>query len=157
MQDPITICFVTAAGITGHVITVVLFLMITSSLEFIRRSYFEMFWYTHQLFIVFLVGLAAHQSQWVGSAVPRMHIMVTGSVILYRMLLPLQVNSPDRPAGAVNPHDPMLCSQINTSNNTGLDFQPNPNSGEINLTTSTASGILCPAAIFRPAPPLVGP
>ena len=61
--DPITICFVTAAGITGHVITVALFLMVTSSLEFIRRSYFEVFWYTHQLFIVFLLGLAAHQAQ----------------------------------------------------------------------------------------------
>ena len=63
MQDPITICFVTAAGITGHIITVVLFLMITSSLEFIRRSYFEVFWYTHHLFIFFLGGLAAHQAQ----------------------------------------------------------------------------------------------
>ena len=36
VQDPITICFVTAAGITGHIITIVLFLMVTSSLEFIR-------------------------------------------------------------------------------------------------------------------------
>jgi len=34
--DPLTICFVTAAGITGHIISVVLFLMVTSSLEFIR-------------------------------------------------------------------------------------------------------------------------
>ena len=38
-QDPITICFVTAAGITGHIITIVLFLMVTSSLEFIRYMY----------------------------------------------------------------------------------------------------------------------
>ena len=35
-QDPVTICFVTAAGITGHIITVALFLIITSSVEFIR-------------------------------------------------------------------------------------------------------------------------
>ena len=63
VQDAITACFVSAAGVTGHVITVALFLMITSSVEFIRRSYFEVFWYTHQLFIVFLLGLAAHQSQ----------------------------------------------------------------------------------------------
>ena len=62
-QDPITVCFITAAGVTGHVITVALFLMVTSSLEFIRRSYFEVFWYTHHLFIVFLLGLAFHQFQ----------------------------------------------------------------------------------------------
>ena len=35
-QDPLAACFVTAAGITGHIITLVLFLMMTSSIEFIR-------------------------------------------------------------------------------------------------------------------------
>eukprot|EP00731_Ephydatia_muelleri_P038955 Em1007g1a len=32
--DPIAVCLVTVAGLTGHVITVALFLMVTSSLEF---------------------------------------------------------------------------------------------------------------------------
>ena len=36
-QDPITACFVTAAGVTGHVISVALFLMVTSSLERLRH------------------------------------------------------------------------------------------------------------------------
>ena len=84
-NDPIIL---SVAGVTGHIITIALFLMITSSLEFIRykimpkhlkfrqklfmdgknehsvtiafvlffrRSYFEVFWYTHHLFLVFLV------------------------------------------------------------------------------------------------------
>lgn len=92
--DPITICFATAAGITGHVITVALFLMITSSFEFIRRSYFEVFWYTHQLFIVFLLGLAFHQ---------------------FERLLPVQSNSPDRVADSVA-HDPELCGILRDYN-----------------------------------------
>ncbi|KAM4697068.1 NADPH oxidase 1 [Rhinophrynus dorsalis] len=52
--------FTTIAGVTGVVITLALILMITSSTEFIRRCYFEVFWYTHHLFIIFFVGLLIH-------------------------------------------------------------------------------------------------
>jgi NADPH oxidase len=31
-------------------------------LEAVRRKYFEMFWYTHHLFIVFFGGLLMHGS-----------------------------------------------------------------------------------------------
>ena len=74
---------------------VTLFLMVTSSFEFIRwtiylwlcvyvdvcacvcikywykchfntrRSFFEVFWYTHHLFVIFMLALAFHQYQWV--------------------------------------------------------------------------------------------
>ncbi|XP_056397254.1 NADPH oxidase 1 isoform X1 [Hyla sarda] len=54
------ICFTTIAGVTGVVITLALILMITSSTEFIRRCYFEVFWYTHHLFIIFFAGLLIH-------------------------------------------------------------------------------------------------
>jgi hypothetical protein len=49
-------------GITGILITVPLILMVTSAVEQIRRSYFELFWYTHHLFIVFYVALCLHGS-----------------------------------------------------------------------------------------------
>ena len=51
------------AGITGVVITLCLILIITSSTKTIRRSYFEVFWYTHHLFVIFFIGLAIHGVQ----------------------------------------------------------------------------------------------
>ncbi|XP_056328102.1 NADPH oxidase 1 [Danio aesculapii] len=57
---PMIFVFTSIAGLTGVVITLALILMITSSMEVIRRSYFEVFWYTHHLFIVFFAGLVFH-------------------------------------------------------------------------------------------------
>ncbi|XP_026878391.2 NADPH oxidase 1 [Electrophorus electricus] len=57
---PTLFAFTTIAGLTGVVITLALILMITSSMEVIRRSYFEVFWYTHHLFIIFFAGLVFH-------------------------------------------------------------------------------------------------
>uniref|UniRef100_A0A3B3IDP9 NADPH oxidase 1 n=1 Tax=Oryzias latipes TaxID=8090 RepID=A0A3B3IDP9_ORYLA len=59
-QKPIKFAFTSIAGLTGVVITLSLILIITSSMEVIRRSYFEVFWYIHHLFIVFFVGLVFH-------------------------------------------------------------------------------------------------
>lgn len=59
-QIPTYFVFTTIAGITGIIITLSLILIITSSMEVIRRSYFEVFWYTHHLFIVFFAGLVIH-------------------------------------------------------------------------------------------------
>uniref|UniRef100_A0A8D0GXA6 NADPH oxidase 3 n=1 Tax=Sphenodon punctatus TaxID=8508 RepID=A0A8D0GXA6_SPHPU len=50
----------TIAGVTGVVITVALILIMTSSTEIIRRSFYELFWYTHHVFIVFFIGLVIH-------------------------------------------------------------------------------------------------
>ncbi|XP_076826428.1 NADPH oxidase 2 isoform X2 [Brachyhypopomus gauderio] len=58
--SPTIVMFTTAAGLTGVVITLALILMITSSMEVIRRSYFEVFWFTHHLFIIFFIGLVLH-------------------------------------------------------------------------------------------------
>ncbi|CAL8291031.1 unnamed protein product [Lota lota] len=58
--NPTIITFTTIAGLTGVVITLALILIITSSMEVIRRSYFEVFWYTHHLFVVFFIGLVFH-------------------------------------------------------------------------------------------------
>uniref|UniRef100_A0A4W5PH26 NADPH oxidase 1 n=1 Tax=Hucho hucho TaxID=62062 RepID=A0A4W5PH26_9TELE len=57
---PTLLVFTSVAGITGVIITLSLILMITSSMEVIRRSYFEVFWFTHHLFIVFFAGLVIH-------------------------------------------------------------------------------------------------
>ncbi|NXR41127.1 NOX1 oxidase, partial [Zosterops hypoxanthus] len=45
------VAFTTIPGLTGVIITLALILMVTSSTEFIRRNYFELFWYTHHLFL----------------------------------------------------------------------------------------------------------
>uniref|UniRef100_A0A3P8UTD4 NADPH oxidase 1 n=1 Tax=Cynoglossus semilaevis TaxID=244447 RepID=A0A3P8UTD4_CYNSE len=57
---PTYFVFTTIAGLTGVVITLALILIITSSMEVIRRNYFEVFWYTHHLFIIFFAGLVFH-------------------------------------------------------------------------------------------------
>ncbi|XP_065585545.1 NADPH oxidase 1 isoform X1 [Cyrtonyx montezumae] len=54
------VAFTTIPGLTGVIITLALILMVTSSTEFIRRNYFEVFWYTHHLFIVYFIGLVIH-------------------------------------------------------------------------------------------------
>ncbi|XP_069026921.1 NADPH oxidase 1 [Embiotoca jacksoni] len=59
-QIPTFLVFTTIAGLTGVIITLALILIITSSMEVIRRSYFEVFWYTHHLFIIFFAGLVFH-------------------------------------------------------------------------------------------------
>ena len=59
-QTPTLLVFTSVAGITGVIITLSLILIITSSMEVIRRSYFEVFWFTHHLFIVFFAGLVIH-------------------------------------------------------------------------------------------------
>ncbi|KFR11897.1 NADPH oxidase 3 [Opisthocomus hoazin] len=50
----------TIAGVTGVMITVALILIMTSSTELVRRSCYEVFWYTHHLFVVFFIGLIIH-------------------------------------------------------------------------------------------------
>ncbi|XP_034533496.1 cytochrome b-245 heavy chain [Notolabrus celidotus] len=58
--NPTIVMFTTIAGLTGVAITLALILIITSSMEIIRRSYFEVFWYTHHLFVIFFIGLVFH-------------------------------------------------------------------------------------------------
>lgn len=58
--DPVVELLQTVAGITGVIITLSLIVMVSSSTEFVRRSYFEVFWFTHHLFVVFFIGLFLH-------------------------------------------------------------------------------------------------
>ena len=81
--DGVLLNYNTYAGVTGHIIWLVLFLMASSSVEVIRRSFFEIFWYTHHLFIFYFIALGIHQ---------------------YQRILPFQSN--------VAAHNPLNCSQF---------------------------------------------
>ncbi|XP_065056844.1 cytochrome b-245 heavy chain-like [Rhopilema esculentum] len=61
--DSVTEAIQTVAGVSGVIITMCLIIMVSSSTELIRRSYFEVFWFTHHLFIVFFIGLIIHGVQ----------------------------------------------------------------------------------------------
>jgi len=54
------VLFTSVPGGTGIGITCSLILMVTTASPQIRRSYFELFWYTHHLFVVFYVCLGLH-------------------------------------------------------------------------------------------------
>uniref|UniRef100_A0A6Q2XHZ8 FAD-binding FR-type domain-containing protein n=1 Tax=Esox lucius TaxID=8010 RepID=A0A6Q2XHZ8_ESOLU len=79
---PILLVFTSIAGLTGVVITLALILMITSSMEVIRRSYFEVFWFTHHLFIVFFAGLVFHGAGCVPISL-QTWMWVIGPMVLY--------------------------------------------------------------------------
>ncbi|TPX33298.1 hypothetical protein SmJEL517_g03736 [Synchytrium microbalum] len=57
-----SLALLSGPGWTGQVITVALFLMMTSALEIVRRKAYEVFWFTHHLFILFFGGLLLHGS-----------------------------------------------------------------------------------------------
>ncbi|XP_077868611.1 NADPH oxidase 1-like, partial [Saccoglossus kowalevskii] len=56
----VEVLFVTVAGVTGVLMTLSLIVMTTSSTALFRRSYFEVFWFTHHLFIIFFACLIFH-------------------------------------------------------------------------------------------------
>ncbi|KAI0034788.1 NADPH oxidase [Vararia minispora EC-137] len=52
--------FTTGPGITGWIMTAALGVMVYYAMEKRRRARFEMFWYTHHLFIVFFINWQLH-------------------------------------------------------------------------------------------------
>ncbi|OBT89784.1 NADPH oxidase [Pseudogymnoascus sp. 03VT05] len=56
----IQIHYTQAGGITGHIMLLCMLLMYTTAHAKIRQQSFETFWYTHHLFIPFLLGLYTH-------------------------------------------------------------------------------------------------
>ncbi|XP_057207064.1 NADPH oxidase 4 [Triplophysa rosa] len=59
-QDPRILILSTVPGVTGVLLVIVLCLMFTASSYSIRFSSYEIFWYTHNLFIVFYLILMLH-------------------------------------------------------------------------------------------------
>ncbi|KAH8819125.1 FAD-binding domain-containing protein [Xylogone sp. PMI_703] len=56
----IQIHYAQAGGITGHTMLLCMLLMYTTAHAKIRQQSFETFWYTHHLFIPFLLGMYTH-------------------------------------------------------------------------------------------------
>ncbi|KAM4742536.1 NADPH oxidase 4 [Anableps anableps] len=59
-EDPKRIILTTIPGVTGVLLVLILLLMFISSSYCVRMSYYEIFWYTHNLFIVFYIILMVH-------------------------------------------------------------------------------------------------
>jgi hypothetical protein len=53
----------TVAGVTGVILCVCLLVIFSSSTALIRRSFYEIFWFIHHLFIVFFICLMFHGTQ----------------------------------------------------------------------------------------------
>jgi NADPH oxidase len=59
-ETAIQIHYTQAGGITGHIMLLCMLLMYTTAHARIRQQSFETFWYTHHLFIPFMLGLYTH-------------------------------------------------------------------------------------------------
>ncbi|PGH07570.1 hypothetical protein AJ79_06240 [Helicocarpus griseus UAMH5409] len=59
-ETAVQIHYTQAGGITGHVMLLCMLLMYTTAHHRIRQQAFETFWYTHHLFIPFMLGLYTH-------------------------------------------------------------------------------------------------
>lgn len=62
-ESAIQIHYTQAGGITGHVMLLCMLMMFTTAHVKIRQQSYETFWYTHHLFIPFLLGLYTHATQ----------------------------------------------------------------------------------------------
>ncbi|KAJ9293563.1 hypothetical protein DTO271G3_7642 [Paecilomyces variotii] len=56
----VQIHYAEAGGVTGHIMMLCMLLMYTTAHAKIRQQSFETFWYTHHLFIPFMLGLYTH-------------------------------------------------------------------------------------------------
>jgi hypothetical protein len=56
----VEIHYAQAGGVTGHIMMLCMLLMYTTAHAKIRQQSFETFWYTHHLFIPFMLGLYTH-------------------------------------------------------------------------------------------------
>lgn len=56
----VQIHYTEAAGITGHVMLLCMMLMYTTAHHRIRQQAYETFWYTHHLFVPFMLALYTH-------------------------------------------------------------------------------------------------
>src|SRR5437763_3648509 len=59
-ETAVEIHYTQAGGITGHIMLLCMLFMYTTAHHRIRQQSFETFWYTHHLFIPFLLGLYTH-------------------------------------------------------------------------------------------------
>ena len=59
-ETAVQIHYTQPGGITGHIMLLCMLLMYTTAHHRIRQQSYETFWYTHHLFIPFLLGMYTH-------------------------------------------------------------------------------------------------
>ncbi|XP_028656250.1 NADPH oxidase 4 isoform X1 [Erpetoichthys calabaricus] len=59
-EDPRILIFTTVPGLTGVLLVLILFLMVTASSYSVRLSSYNIFWYSHNLFFIFYIILLLH-------------------------------------------------------------------------------------------------
>ncbi|XP_029207087.2 NADPH oxidase 4-like isoform X2 [Acropora millepora] len=59
-QDPLILIFTSVPGLTGTAMVLILLAMIVTSTTAVRQASYEVFWYTHHLFVVFFLLLFVH-------------------------------------------------------------------------------------------------
>ena len=59
-ESAVQIHYTQAGGITGHIMMFCMFMMFTTAHVRIRQQCYEAFWYTHHLFIIFLLAMYTH-------------------------------------------------------------------------------------------------
>ncbi|KAF2075461.1 hypothetical protein CYY_003242 [Polysphondylium violaceum] len=70
-------------GLTGHLMVLILLLMMTSSIEKIKRPMFEIFYYTHHLFIPYFVLLCFHGYAKLLKSDPQSWMWVIAPMLFY--------------------------------------------------------------------------
>ena len=59
-ETAVQIHYTQPGSVTGHIMLLCMLLMYTTAHHKIRQQSFETFWYTHHLFVPFLLGLYTH-------------------------------------------------------------------------------------------------
>eukprot|EP01112_Ceratiomyxa_fruticulosa_P000009 TRINITY_DN0_c1_g1_i1.p1 TRINITY_DN0_c1_g1~~TRINITY_DN0_c1_g1_i1.p1 ORF type:complete len:525 (+),score=105.37 TRINITY_DN0_c1_g1_i1:195-1769(+) len=76
------LCYTSIPGATGHLVVMIMIFMYTTAIESIRRPLFELFWFTHHLFIFFFALLMLHGFPGVFGP-PSFWCWVVGPLFLY--------------------------------------------------------------------------
>jgi NADPH oxidase len=59
-QAAVQVHYTQAGGVTGHIMLLCMLLMYTTAHQKIRQQSYETFWYTHHLFVPFLLAMYSH-------------------------------------------------------------------------------------------------
>lgn len=59
-ENPVISLLKSTPGLTGVLMSICLILIFASSMEYVRQSNFEIFWFTHHLFFIFYIALMIH-------------------------------------------------------------------------------------------------
>ncbi|KAI4287696.1 MAG: hypothetical protein L6R35_003047 [Caloplaca aegaea] len=80
-ESAVEIHYTQAGGITGHVMLLCMLLMFTTAHHKIRQQSYESFWYTHHLFVPFLLGLYTHATGCFVRDTPEPYSPFAGSLV----------------------------------------------------------------------------